>query len=70
MKNQNVTKSVETTNSIASKGFRIAKFAIVAVIVSLSIVGGYVVANTSLRNQTIDFAQNQHTAQAAALPKE
>jgi len=39
--------------------FKVAKVAAIVAIVFTCLVGGYVLAHSELRNQTIDFAQGQ-----------
>lgn len=51
------------------KVYQVAKTVFIIAVVVTSIVGTYVLVNTELRNQTIDFAQNQTQAQAQG-PKE
>jgi hypothetical protein len=64
MTKQNIRQGFATTGLVFRKTVQVAKFAVIAALVLISILGGYVLVNAELRNHTIDFAQGQAQVQA------
>jgi hypothetical protein len=42
------------------KAYRVAKIAVVVIVVLFALLGAYTTSQTTLRNTVIDYAQNEH----------